>query len=53
MIRFEQTVDVGSQHTLVEIPDDVDMDQFAMTVRQFALALGFHPDTVKEYLGEA
>lgn len=51
MIRFEQTVE-GVQHTVVEIPNEVDMQALANAVIAFVLALGYHPDTVKEYFGE-
>lgn len=50
MIKLIQTSEGGT--VTVDRMDDVTFSELAIAFRQFALALGYHPDTVNEVLGE-
>jgi Tat protein secretion system quality control protein TatD with DNase activity len=56
MIRFEQDAHdydgVVLPHTLIEIDDASDITQLANAVRSFALAIGFHPENVRDAFGD-
>lgn len=42
----------GSWGVRMEIPDDVNMETFAAALRSFALAAGYHPETVDQFIPE-
>jgi hypothetical protein len=54
MIVFKKTIDhsTGGIYPDIEISlsDDAGMEDLLMAFKSFALACGYHPDTVREYL---
>ena len=50
MIRFSR--DELPVKVAFEVDNDINMEDIVSAFREFCLALGYHPDTVNEALGE-
>lgn len=51
--KFTHQRDAGGPLTSMELPSDANIDEVVDAFSHFLLAVGYHPDNIKDALGDA